>query len=221
MLHLVFDWDGTIAKKEVAEEASLRRNRILGIEKTPEWMREAQKTHAHYDVNRAAIEHNTGITDKRAQTIVMTNIFHYCYTTVAHEWGARIYFPEMLDTLNRIKTDFKARLSIATTLRQDIIDHVLAAQKITLFDHVYGNTPALDHTKTQLVAMALKDCGHVHLMTGDREDDLQAGRNNNAKTFFAAWGHGELKNKKLADHIGQKPKEIYDAVKRLAAEHHD
>ncbi len=68
--------------------------------------------------------------------------------------------------------------------------------------------------------MALKDCGHVHLMSGDREDDLQAGRDNGAKTAFAVWGHGELSNKTLADFQLTKPSDLYQAVHTLAQTHH-
>jgi len=69
-MHILFDWDGTIAKKEVAEEASLRRCTTLDLVITPEQMREMQKTHAHYDINKAALRKYTGVTDERMLSLI-------------------------------------------------------------------------------------------------------------------------------------------------------
>ena len=52
MTHIAFDWDGTIGKKEVVEEASVRRCKTLDIGMTHERMRELQKTKGHFEITK-------------------------------------------------------------------------------------------------------------------------------------------------------------------------
>lgn len=206
--HYVFDWDGTIAKKEVAEEASVRRCKTLDISMTSEKMRELQKTHAHYDINKEALQKYTGVTDKRMLTAMMTELFRLHYLGVVNEWKEEAFYPEMIDVVKKLHKQGHA-LSIATTLRTDIIENSLKTLGIrNLFGQVYGNNPELDYSKEQLVKQALKDCKEVHYMIGDREDDLLAGKAVKARTAFASWGHGELKDKSLADVILSSPKDL-------------
>ena|SRR3990172_3891865 len=215
MTHIAFDWDGTIAKKEVVEEANVRRCKTLDISIPIEKMREMQKTHAHYEINKEAIRKYTGVTDPRMQTIIMTNLFHLHYLGVVNEWKHKIFYEGMEDIIEKLKKQ-GTTMSIVTTLRTDIIEPTLemfGMQKT--FSKVYGNTPDLIYSKEQLLRQALTDCGQVHLMIGDREEDMKAGRAVKAKTAFAGWGHGELKDKKLADTILKTPKDIYKFAKSL------
>lgn len=215
MSHIAFDWDGTIAKKEVAEEASIRRCKTLDIKMTSEKMRELQKTHAHWDINRERIQEYTGIKDARTQTIIMTNLFQLHYVGVVNEWKDKIFYPGMKEAITMLKKAGHT-LSIATTLRTDIIEPALEILGMrNLFGKVYGNTPDLIYRKEELIKQALTDCGEVHLVIGDREDDLMAGRAVKAKTAFAQWGHGELKNKKLADFELKNPDDILKFAKQL------
>jgi len=215
MTHICFDWDGTIAKKEAVEEANVRRCKTLDISINPAKLRELQKTHAHYEVTKEAIQKYTGIKDDREQTIIMTDLFKLHYTAVAHEMGQKLFYPGMLEVVKKLHKEGMT-LSIATTLTQDIIDHVLVILDVrNLFGAVYGNTPDLIYKKEDMLKKALTDCGEVHLMVGDREEDLKAGRTVKAKTAFASWGHGELKDKKLADTVLNKPEDLLNFAKTL------
>ncbi len=215
MTHICFDWDGTIAKKEAVEEANRRRCETLGISIPLEKLREMQKTHAHYEVTRKGIQDYTGIKDKREQTIIMTDLLKIHYTAVAHEMGQKMFYAGMLNVIKKLHKE-EMTLSVATTLRQEIIDHVMVVLGIrNLFGAVYGNTPDLIYKKDDMLKKALTDCGEVHLMVGDREEDMKAGRAVKAKTAFAGWGHGELADKRLADIILKKPQDLYAFAKTL------
>ncbi len=207
-MHICFDWDGTLARKEVAEEAAMRRLYTLGVSLDRDWMREAQKTHAHYKANKDAIGQYTGITDERMQTIIMTNLFQFHYLGVVNEWKEKVFYqgvPEMLKALKKQKH----HLSIASTIRQDIIEPALEIVGMNkLFDAVKGNTPDLAYPKEHLVKSAMQECGEAHYMVGDRDDDMAAGREAGAKTIFVTWGATELQEKKLADYVVEKPQEI-------------
>ena len=215
MSHIAFDWDGTIAKKEAVEEANVRRCKTLDITIPPEKLREMQKTHAHYEINREAIQKYTGITDTQQQTKIMTELLKLHYTAVAHEWKQKIFCPGMLEVLKKLHKE-GIKLTIVTTLITDTIECTLQILGIRQFFHaVYGNTPDLAYTKEQLLKKALTDCGEVHLIVGDREEDMKAGRAVKAKTAFAAWGHGELTDKKLADVVLKTPEELLTFAKSL------
>ncbi len=209
---IVFDWDGTIAKKEVANEASIRRFRELGSDVSKEWLAEAQKTHAHYDMNKQLIEKKFGITDEREKTIKMTSLFHKYYAEVVSEWKEKIFYEGMLDTLKEIKKEHK--LAIATTLIQPLIDDSLKILKCSnLFDCVVGNTHALDHSKTTLIRMVADKVGKPSYMIGDRYDDLVAGKENGAETILVLWGNNTEEAKDSADYVISSPKELLSILK--------
>ncbi len=213
MTHIAFDWDGTIAKKEAVEEANIRRCKTLDISIPLEKLREMQKTHAHYEINKEAIRKYTGVTDERIQTIIMTNLFHLHYLGVVNEWKERVLYPGMKEVLKELKKA-GTTMSIVTTLRTDIVEPTLEVLGMrNFFGAVYGNTPDLIYKKEDLLKKALTDCGEVHMMIGDREEDMKAGRAVKAKTAFAGWGHGELTDKKLADTILKSPKDILTFTK--------
>ncbi len=215
MTHIAFDWDGTIAKKEVVEEANVRRCKTLDISIPLEQMREMQKTHAHYEINKEAIRKYTGITDERTQTIIMTNLFQLHYLGVVNEWKHAIFYNGMEDVIKKLKKQ-GTTMSIVTTLRADIIEPALELLGMrNLFGKVYGNTPDLIYKKEDLLRQALTDCGEVHCIIGDREEDMKAGRAVKAKTGFAQWGHGELTDKKTADVILKSPEDILTFAKSL------
>ncbi len=215
MTHIALDWDGTIAKKEVAEEASIRRCKTLDISVSAERMRRMQKTHAHYDITREAIQKYTGIRDVREQTIIMTNLFQLHYLGVVNEWRSRIFYRGMSEVLKKLKRA-GVILSVVTTIRTDIIEPALEVLRMRqLFAGIYGNTPDLVYSKEQLINQALTECGEVHGMIGDREEDLRAGRSVDARTAFATWGHGELSDRSLADVVLKTPAELYKFAKTL------
>ena len=63
MANIIFDWDGTIARPDVAQEASARRFKTLGSSADKKWLRQALKNNDHYAVNKRLISEYTGITD--------------------------------------------------------------------------------------------------------------------------------------------------------------
>src|SRR3989344_7532244 len=102
-----------------------------------------QKTHAHYDINKAALRKYTGVTDERTLTVMMTNLFQLHYLGVVHEWKENVFYSGMLDALKLLKQR-GATLSIITTVRQDIVEPALEALGYrNLFAGIYGNTPDL------------------------------------------------------------------------------
>ncbi len=214
---ILFDWDGTIARKEVAEEAAQRRLRILGVKKSAEWMRKAQKTHAHYDVTKAAISAYTGIKNERELTIMMTDLFHIHYLGVVNEWGKKgVLYQGMHQALERVKDKYGLKYAIVTTLRQDIVEPATHQLGINhLFDGIFGNTPSLDYSKTDLARQAAKKLGRPFLIVGDRKDDLLAGKEVGAKSAYAIWGHGFDEDAKLADYVLKTPADLGKIVEGL------
>lgn len=212
-MHVIFDWDGTLARKDVAEEASMRRGDSLGVAMDKEWMREAQKTHAHYKVNKDAIEKYTGITDEKLKTIMMTNLFQLHYLAVVNEWKDKVFFEGIKDMLYTLR-DEGYKISIASTIREDIIKpslNVLGVEKY--FDSVHGNNASLDYSKNDLVGMAVKNNGKAAYMVGDREEDMVGGRSVGAKNIFVTWGQGELNDKSLADYVVNSTEELVSILK--------
>ncbi|MBI4146655.1 HAD family hydrolase [Candidatus Woesearchaeota archaeon] len=210
-MHIVFDWDGTLVHKEIAEEASERRGKTLGISFAAGQLGQLLKTNGHYQHNKEAIEQYTGIKDEKLKTSIMTSIFQYHYLGVCNEKKLNVFYPGILQTLTELKKQ-GARLTIATGLRQDIIEPALQLLGIDLFDKVYGNTPDLAFSKEQLVKKALTECGEIHLMVGDRKEDLEAGKAVKAKTAHAIWGHGTEDCRTLADYMLRKPEDLLTAL---------
>jgi len=211
---IVFDWDGTIAKKEVANEASIRRLKELGMTVSKKWMENAQKNHSHYDVNKQLIEKKYGIKDERKKTIKMTDLFRKYYTKVVSEWKNKVFYEDMFNVLKRLKKDNE--LAIISTLRQDLIDNSLKILGCNnLFKYVYANSPALDHSKSALMKMLLAEGRKPALMIGDRYDDLIAGKEADAKTILVLWGNNTEEAKDSADYIIRNPKEILDIVEEV------
>ena len=214
MKTIFFDWDGTLVKKEVAEEASIRRGKTLGIKFSRKYMQEAQKTHAHYIDNLDAIEKYTGIKDKRIKTEIMTNLFQLHYLAVVNEQKENIFYKDILKVLKEIKKD-NVTYVIISTIREDIIKPALELVKLNhLFEGVFGNTPDLKYSKKDLVDKAVSKFGKPYLVVGDREDDLIAGKDVGAETAYAQWGHGFDKNKELADYVLEKPTNLIRLIKK-------
>ena len=211
-MHVIFDWDGTLAKREVAEEASIRRGNSLGVVMDKAWMREAQKTHAHYKVNKEAIERYTGVKGDKAKTVIMTNLFQLHYLGVVNEWKEKALFERIKEFLEALKNEGH-KISIASTIREDIIKPSLEMLDMEkYFDSVHGNTADLVYSKEDLAKKAVESCGPAAFMVGDREEDMQAGRIINAMTIFALWGQGELNDKSLADYTVNSLEELFKVL---------
>ena len=210
-MHICFDWDGTLARKDVAEEASLRRGKTLGLSMDPEWIAHAMKTHAHYKVNKEAIAKYTGITDEQLLTTIMTDIFRFHYLAVVHEWKEKIFFEDIPDLLRELKKQGHT-ISIASTLRQDILDYSVKLMRMqAVIGLICANTPDLLYSKTDLVQKVVEGAGPVNIMVGDREEDMQAGKAVGSKTIFVTWG-AEDEKKGIADTIVRTPVELLNAL---------
>ena len=190
-MHIIFDYDGTIAKPEVAKRAALMRNSIIGLDQSEMALRQHMKTDSHFDMIRVHLKQQTGIEDKRYLTAMMTDIFRYCYHVVVNDMGEEILYPGMKSVLEKLAEDHT--LTIASTLRQDLLYHSLERVGIrNLFAGIYANNAELDYSKSDLIKQAIKAQGPASWMVGDKMDDVVSGRENGTKTAFVHWGAGEL-----------------------------
>lgn len=213
---IFFDWDGTLARKEVAEEAAFRRCKTLGMDVSRESIRQDQKTHAHYEKAKKAIEQYTGMTDKSIKTSIMTDLYRFHYTAVANEQREKIFYPGIIAVLKKIKEKHpETQFIIISTLRHDLINPALELSGYKdLFAAAFGNTPDLIYSKSDLAEIAAKEFGAPLLVVGDRDEDLAAARQFNAKACFCTWGHGSNENVK-ADLVVNTPEELLHILKNL------
>ena len=167
------------------------------------------KDDSHYDVNRKLIEEYTGITDKGLQTEIMTNLFQFHYLGVANEKEDGVLFAGIKEFLDDLKE--KHALSIATTLRKDIVENVV--ERIGLKDHfsyIAGNNARLSYTKEQLVKEVKNKLRSIDYIVGDKSDDVDAGLKVGAKGILVTWGsHKEYDKATVANTV----KELYHVIK--------
>lgn len=214
---IIFDWDGTIARKEISEEAGCLRLSMLGIKKSAAWMAKAQKTHAHYDVTKQALSRLTGYTHDRDLTVMMTNLFQICYLAMVNKHKEDIFYERLHYILEDLKTQYGLKYAIVSTLREDIIKPAVELLGVAhLFEYVLGNTADLQYSKTDLVKKLKKE--NPYLVVGDRKDDLLAGKEIGIKTAYAIWGHGMDEDSHLADFILQKPMDLRNVIEHMLKE---
>ena len=212
-MKIIFDWDGTIAKPDVAKEAAIRRLKTLGHTIDPEAMKQAQKNNDHYKLNKQLISKYTGIVDDKELTIIMTDVFKLHYLGVMHEMNNKALYDGMLDVIKKLHTKGH-KLAIASTLRSDLIKHSLKILNIeNYFEKVYGNTPDLKYSKRDVVEMAKKNLDGADYMIGDKEEDILSGKAVKAKTIYVTWGMTDSDFKGMAEHTVDKPEEILKIIK--------
>jgi len=212
---ICFDWDGTLARKEIVEKAALIRFEILNVEKGLDYIKKAIKTNEHYKVNKQAISKKTGITDERELTKIMTNLFQYCYLILANQSKDKIFFKDIIKVIKEIKNKYKLTFAIATTLRKDIVANIIKILNLqNLFEIVEGNNPELDFNKEDLVKKISKQ-GNIILMIGDKEEDILAGKSVKSKTALSTWGHHTGTEKKLADFTLKQPKDLLKITSKI------
>ena len=206
-MHYCFDLDGTLFRIDVAKEAAIRRSKTLGEQFDPEWLEEAMKTDAHYKVNKRLISNYTGVKEDRELTIMMTDLFKFHYLGVVNEMKKDALYPG-IETLIKKLYEEKNTLSIATTLRKDIVE--LALDRLGLkdkFRYIAGSDAELSKNKYQLVKEVGDFVDQIDYMIGDKSDDIKAGQAFDAKGVLVAWG--SHKSYDGADKIVQTPKELY------------
>jgi phosphoglycolate phosphatase-like HAD superfamily hydrolase len=211
-MKIIFDWDGTIAKPDVAREASMRRFKTLGQTIDAAWLKQAQKNNDHYKLNKQLISKYTGIIDDKELTILMTDIFKLHYLGVMHEMGSKALYDGMLDIVKKLHSKGH-RLVIASTLRSDLIKHSLKILEMDMyFEKVYANTPDLKYSKKDVVEMAKKNLDGADYMIGDKEEDILSGKSVKAKTIYVTWGVTGSDFKNIADYSVDKADEILKII---------
>lgn len=190
-MNIVFDWDGTLAKKEIAEVASIRRSKMLGEEFDAGWLKAAMKDDSHFVANKELIKAYTGVKDKGLQTEIMTNLFQYQYLGVANEMQDNCLFPRILSLLKDLIESDK-NLFIATTLRKDIVEPVLKNLNLEkYFVSVIGNDARLTMSKQDMLEELQNKYEKIHYMIGDKPSDVDAGLQVSAKGVLVTWGTHE------------------------------
>ena len=211
---ILFDWDGTIARPEIAQEASARRFRTLGKNVDKDWLKEAQKNNDHYKVNKELISKYTGLTDDKELKTIMTDLFKYHYLAVVNEHKDKSLYDGMFDVIKTLHSKGH-KIFIASTIRSDIIK--ISLEKLGMdkfFLKVYANTPDLKYSKKDIVEMARKNLGKADYMIGDKEEDILAGKAVKAKTIYVTWGATDRDHKDKADYTVNKPEEILKIIQR-------
>jgi phosphoglycolate phosphatase len=211
-MKILFDWDGTIAKPDVAAEASMRRFKTLGETVDSKWFKEAQKNNDHYKLNKQLISKYTGIVDDKELTTIMTDIFKLHYLGVMHEMKNKALYDGMLDVVKKLHAKGH-KLAIASTLRSDLIRHSLKTLNMEMyFEKVYGNTPDLKYSKKDVVEMGKKNLDGADYMIGDKEEDILSGKSVKAKTIYVTWGVTGSDFKGKADYSVEKAEEILKII---------
>ena len=214
-MNICFDWDGTLAKKEVAEEASIRRAQTIGFDIDRDHIRDAMKTNSHYKINKEMISKYTGVVDERELTVLMTDIFRYHYLGVVNEWREAIFLDGVMELLIALKRNGHT-LSIASTLRQDILEYSLQTVGMRdVFSTIKANTPDLIYSKEDLIKQVVQELSLIDFMIGDRQDDILAGKSVNAKTIFVTYGAEDTPEDQIADYHASAPDEILDIITRM------
>ena len=212
-MNIIFDWDGTIARPDVAREASIRRFKTLGQAVDIKWLKNAQRHDTHYRLNKELISKYTGITDDRELTIIMTDLFRFHYIAVVKELKDEALYEGMRKVIQRLAS--KHRLVIASTLRSEILKYSLINLGMDkYFEKIYANTPNLKYSKEDLVKMAKKHFGKfgADYMVGDKEEDILAGKSVKAKTIYVTWGVTDSDYKKIADFSVTKPEQLLKII---------
>ena len=206
---IIFDWDGTLIKNQVANEAAIRRLKTLGVNVTREWIREAQKNQSHYKVTKEAISKYIGITDDKLLTTVMVNLFQLHYLGVLNDIGEDALFLDFIQMIRIAKEKYKLKFALISTLYEGIILPALDKFNLKdLFDYVFANSNDLQYKKADLINKIPKSEEAI-LIVGDRKEDMEAGRALNIKTAFVVWGQEDYREfEDLADFIIQEPEDI-------------
>jgi phosphoglycolate phosphatase-like HAD superfamily hydrolase len=205
---ICFDWDGTIAKPDVAKEASTRRLKTLGKDIDKQWLAQAMKNNDHYALNKKLIAEYTGVNSPTELTIIMTDLFRIHYLAVVHEWKDDALYPEMPDIIKKL-CDTGHRLAIVSTLRKDILEYSLENLDLNYcFEEIYANTPDLKYSKEDLARMAKKHFDEIDFFIGDKEEDILAGKSVGAKTIYVTWGATGNEHDGKADYTTTQPENL-------------
>ncbi|MFH1316983.1 MAG: HAD hydrolase-like protein [Candidatus Woesearchaeota archaeon] len=208
---IVFDFSGTLIRKDIAKEASNRRFAMLGKEVDQEWLEKALATNEHYAVNNEIISKYTGIKEKERLNELSSNFFKYHMLGLANERKAEIFQEGILDVIQKLKKK-DLKIAIVSGIRTDIIDGMLEiADKRSIFDFVLGQPPELGVSNEELLNK-LKEKGEIIYFIGDKINDINAGKAIGGKTIFVTWGHPTGEEEKKADYMVENPEKILEII---------
>jgi phosphoglycolate phosphatase-like HAD superfamily hydrolase len=211
-MKILFDWDGTIAKHDIATQASIRRFKTISKFVDSDLTKNASKDGDNYKLSKQLISKYTGTTDDKESTELVTDLFRIHYLAVIHELGDKALYDGMLEVIRKLYTKGH-KLAIASTLRSDLIKDSLKKLKMdAFFEKVYANTPDLKYSKKDVVEMARKNLGSVDYMIGDKEEDIRAGIAVKAKTIYVTWGITTASFIGISEHNVSKPEEIWKII---------
>jgi len=209
---VVFDFSGTILKKEIPEEASKRRLAWLGKKVSKTYLRKALAKDAHYKLNKKLLSIYTGIKDDKLLTIFSTNLFKIHMLALAKEKKQGIFRPGILDVIRKLRRKYK--IAITSGIRTDIIFSMLLLTKTNkLIDYICAQNPSLDFSNSQLLNCVIK-LGTIAYVIGDKLTDIQAAaKKPKIKTIFLKGGHPLGREEKQADFVAEKPSDILKIIK--------
>ncbi|MFH1053491.1 MAG: HAD family hydrolase [Candidatus Woesearchaeota archaeon] len=208
---IVFDFSGTLIRKDIAKEASNRRFAMLGKEVDQDWLEKALATNEHYAVNNEIISKYTGIKEKEKLNEMSSSFFKYHMLALANEKKEGIFQEGILDVIQKLKKK-DLKIAIVSGIRTDIIENVLEiADMRSRFDFVLGQPPELGVSNEELLNK-LKEKGEIKYFIGDKINDINAGKAIGAKTIFVTWGHPTGEEEKKADHIVENPEKIMEII---------
>ena len=218
---VVVDFAGTLIKKEIIEEANSFRAQILQRD-LPSVQEHAQNK-LLYKNNRDFVERLTGVrkrskilyrsndgrevvlSGEQAQNQMATNLFQIGMYMAAKKHGKKIFSPDFLEVLKKIKKKGYA-LAIVSGVRTDIISGMLEIVGVNLFDFIKGQPPMLGIGNEELLQELTKE-GEIVALIGDKKDDLLPAKKFQTKAVFVTWGTPQGGEEKMAK-VVRRPEEL-------------
>ena len=208
---IVFDFSGTIIKREVPEEASKRRLKWLGKTVSKDYLRKALPKDAHYKLNKRLLSKYTGIIDEKSLNVLSTEIFKIHMFAIAKEKKQKIFRKGILDVINKLKKD-NYKIAIMSGIRSDIIYGMLMITKTEpLFDYICAQNPSLDYSNEELLD-CIKNVGKIMYVIGDKITDIKSAKRVKAKSIFIKGGHPIGGEEKKADFVINDAKKILEII---------
>jgi len=208
---IVFDFSGTIIKREVTEEAAGRRLKWLGKTVSKQYLRKALPTNAHYKLNNDLLKKYTGVKDNSRLNVLSTDLFKIHMYALANEKKKDIFRPGILNIIRKLKKD-NYLIAIMSGIRSDIIYGMLKIAKAdVMIDYICAQNPTLEYSNKQLLD-CIKNVGKIEFVIGDKLTDIEAAKRVKAKAIFLKGGHPIGGEEKKADFVISDIKQIFEII---------
>lgn len=208
---IVFDFSGTIIKREVTEEAAKRRLKWLGKKVTTKYLRNALKKNTHYKLNKNLLKKYTGVKDDKLLNVLSTGIFKIHMFGLANEKKQKIFRSGILNVIKKLKKD-RYKIAVMSGIRSDIIYGMFSITKTDkLIDYICAQNPTLDYSNKNLLD-CIKEVGRIEYVIGDKLTDIEAAKRVKAKAIFFKGGHPIGREEKKADFVIKNAKEILEII---------